>query len=130
MSVFLTWNAPFNLSNHKMPGLNCNSNLGRCTQQTVSVNNCSEDLLPLPISVFFSLNFRDMENAISVVFGEIQMSFWVRKKANLHFRKGNSNKPLNRIKRTLITYKRRSNTHSKICSFGAPAFGFLNCELT
>ena len=61
------------------------------TQQTVSVNICSEDLLSPTIfglncagktGVFSSSNFRDMKKAMPVDFGEIKMSFWVRKKAS------------------------------------------------
>ena len=79
----------------------------RGTQQTVSVN--SEDLLSPAIFElkcdanwnhgFFSSNFRDMGKVMPVVFGEIKMSFWVRKKGQLEFSKrqqqlvksGNSN---------------------------------------
>ena len=31
---------------------------------------------------FFRPNFRDMKNVMPVDFGEIKMSFWVRKKAS------------------------------------------------
>ena len=61
------------------------------TQQTISVNICSEDLLSPTIfglkcdeKLEFSLaqNFRDMKKVMPVDFGEIKMSFWVRKKAS------------------------------------------------
>ena len=60
-------------------------------QQTVSVNICSEDLLSSTIlgfkcdkkpGVFFSSNFRDMGEVMPIVFREIKMSFWVRKKSS------------------------------------------------
>ena len=66
----------------------------RATQQTVSVNICSGDLLSPTIfglkcheklEYFFSSNFRDMEKVMPVIFGEIKMSFWVRKKDQLAF---------------------------------------------
>ena len=49
---------------------------GRGTQQTVSMNICSQDLLSP------SSNFRDIGKVMPVGFGEIKMSFWVRKKAS------------------------------------------------
>ena len=63
----------------------------RGTQQTVSVNICSEDLLSPTIfglkcdeklECFISSNFRDVGKVMPVVFGEIKMSFWVREKAS------------------------------------------------
>ena len=65
----------------------------RSTQQTVSMNICSEDLDLLSPTIFrlncgekleylFSSDIRDMINVMLVVFGETKMSFRVRKKTS------------------------------------------------
>ena len=64
------------------------------TQKTLSLNICSEDLLSPSIlgliSVMknwsiFSSNFHDMGKVMPVVFGEINMSFWIRETGQLAF---------------------------------------------
>ena len=57
----------------------------RGTNQTVSLNICSEDLLSPTIfglkcdqKWMFSSHFRDMGKVMPVYFVEIKMSFWVR----------------------------------------------------
>ena len=61
--------------------------LTRDTQQSVSMNICSEDLLSPAIfglksnekrEYFFRSDFRDMRKVMPVVFEERKMSFWVR----------------------------------------------------
>ena len=72
-----------------MPVYICKRRCG--TQQTVSVNICLEELLSPTIfrlkcagktGVSFGSNFRDMGNAMPVVFREIKKPFWVRRKAS------------------------------------------------
>ena len=62
------------------------------------MNICSKGLLSLTIfglksagktGDFFSSIFRDMGNVMPVVFGEIKMSFWVRKKISEKVAKSN-----------------------------------------